>query len=331
MTERAQEPAGVVGLGMMGGEAARHALAAGYQVYGYDVTDAAMARFAGAGGQRALSPADVARRCPVALTSLPSIRAFRDVIGGPEGIAASGAAGHVVVETSTLPLSEKEWGHELLARNGITLLDCTLSGTGGQMRSKDIVVYASGDAAAVKRCLPLLETFSRKVYELGDFGNGSRMKFIANHLVTIHNVAAAESLLLAKMAGLDLGTVLEAVTDGAGTSRMLEVRGPMMIRNDFSDATMRMDTYQKDIDTIAGFARALHCPLPLFAASAELYRAALGQGLAAQEVASVFTVLARLAGAEPRNPGGEPLPSDRGPLPSDGGPLPPGGDQANAG
>ena len=291
------EPTGVIGLGMMGGGAALHAMAAGYRVYGYDVSDAAMSRFLAAGGQRALSPADVARTCPVVLTSLPSVRAFRDVIDGVAGISASGVTGLVVVETSTLPLSEKEWALRVLADRGITLLDCTLSGTGGQMRTKDIVVYASGDPAAVRRCRPVLETFSRRVYELGAFGNGSRLKFIANHLVTIHNVAAAESLVLAKLAGLDLNVVLQAVCDGAGTSRMLEVRGPMMIRNDFLDATMRVDTYQKDIDIISAFARDLHCPLPLFAASAEFYRAAFRQGMAAQDTASVFAVLAQLAGA----------------------------------
>ena len=295
MTER--EPVGVIGLGIMGGGAALHALAADYPVHGYDISDAAMSRFLAAGGQRALSPAGVAQACPVVLISLPSVQAFRDVVDGADGISASGAAGRVVVETSTLPVREKEWAFRVLADAGITLLDCTLSGTGGQMRTRDIVVYASGDPEAIRRCRPVLDTFSRKVCDLGAFGNGSRVKFIANHLVTIHNVAAAESLLLAKLAGLDLDVVLQAVSDGAGTSRMLEVRGPMMVAGDFSDAMMRMDTYQKDIDIISAFGRDLHCPLPLFAASAEFYRAALSHGMAAQDTASVFTVLERLAAA----------------------------------
>jgi L-threonate 2-dehydrogenase len=284
---------GVIGLGMMGGGIARHALAAGYRVCGYDVSSAALSRFVGAGGQSADSSAEVVRRCPVVLTSLPSIRAFRDVI---DGICAGGIAGRVVVETSTLPLSEKERAWRKLADMDITLLDCTLSGTGGQMRTKDIVVYASGDPSAIRKCRPVLETFSRKICELGPFGNGSRVKFIANHLVTIHNLAAAESLVLAKAAGLDLEAVLQAVSDGAGTSRMLEVRGPMMIRNDFSDATMRVDTYQKDIDIISAFAHDVHCPLPLFAASTQFYCAALSQGMAELDTASVFAVLAQLAG-----------------------------------
>lgn len=290
------EPIGVVGLGMMGGGMARHALAAGFRVHGYDVADAALSGFGEAGGDAADSPADVARRAGVILLSLPSIRAFREVVDGADGLASSGAAGAVVAETSTLPLAEKEWARDVLAAKDITLLDCTLSGTGGQMREKDIVVYASGAPAAIERCKPAFATFSRRVYETGAFGNGSRLKFIANHLVTIHNVAAAEAMLLAKIAGLDLSATLEAITDGAGTSRMLEVRGPMMVSNDFSDATMRVDTYQKDIDIIGGFAHDLHCPLPVFAASAQIYQAALGQGKAGLDTASVFSVLEVLAG-----------------------------------
>lgn len=296
MSGEGTEPIGVVGLGMMGGGMARHALEAGIRVHGYDVADAAVSGFREAGGDVSGSPADVARQAGVVLLSLPSIRAFREVVDGKDGLSSSGASGAVVAETSTLPLAEKEWARQILAAKDITLLDCTLSGTGGQMREKDVVVYASGEAAAIERCKPVFATFSRRTYEIGAFGNGSRLKFIANHLVTIHNVAAAEALLLAKMAGLDLGSVLEAVSDGAGTSRMLEVRGPMMVRNDFSDATMRVGTYQKDIDIISSFAHDLHCPLPVFAASAEVYQAALSQGKADQDTASVFAVLAGLAG-----------------------------------
>lgn len=296
MSNELTEPIGVVGLGTMGGGIARHALEAGARVYGYDVADAAVTGFRKAGGEAADSPADVARQAGVVLLSLPSIRAFREVVDGADGLSASGADGAVVAETSTLPLAEKEWARDVLAAKGITLLDCTLSGTGGQMREKDIVVYASGATAAIERCKPAFATFSRNVYETGAFGNGSRLKFIANHLVTIHNVAAAEALLLAKMAGLDLSATLDALTDGAGTSRMLEVRGPMMVRNDFSDAHMRVDTYQKDIDIISGFAHDLHCPLPLFAASAQFYQAAQGQGMAGLDTASVFAVLGVFAG-----------------------------------
>ena len=78
-----------------------------------------------------------------------------------------------------------------------------MSGTGAQAAVKDLVVYASGDAAAIARLEPAFLGFARKVYDLGAFGNGSKMKFVANHLVAIHNVAAAEAMVLAMKAGLD--------------------------------------------------------------------------------------------------------------------------------
>jgi putative dehydrogenase len=285
---------GVIGLGMMGGGIARHALGAGFTVHGYDIREDAVAAFRELGGRPATSPGELAERARIVVTSLPSLKAFREVVSL---LAPVLTAGQLVVETSTLPLSEKFWMLGEVQRSGATALDCTLSGTGGQMRTKDIVVYASGDQEAIERCRPLFASFSRGVYALGEFGNGSRIKYIANHLVTVHNVAAAEALLLARAAGLDLQTTLEAISDGAGTSRMLEVRGPMMVAGDYSDATMRVDTYQKDIDTIAGFAHDLHVPLPLFSASALIYQAALSQGRQAEDTAVVFAALQRLVGS----------------------------------
>jgi 3-hydroxyisobutyrate dehydrogenase-like beta-hydroxyacid dehydrogenase len=104
-------------------------------------------------------------------------------------------------------------------------------------------------------------------HHVGAFGAGSK-KFVANLLVAVHNVAAAEALVLAMKAGLDPAMVLKVVGDGAGNSRMLEVRGPMMIKGDYSEAMMKLETWQKDMTIIADFARKLGCQTPLFSASA---------------------------------------------------------------
>src|SRR5437016_845489 len=83
-----------------------------------------------------------------------------------------------------------------------------------------VVVYASGDPAAIERLQPAFLAFARKVHDLGAYGNGSKMKFVANHLVAIHNVAAAEAMVLGRKAGLDPQRVVEVIASGAGTSRM---------------------------------------------------------------------------------------------------------------
>ena len=185
------------------------------------------------------------------------------------------------------------------------MLDCPLSGTGAQAQRKDLVAYLSGDAAAKARARPVLAAMTRQVYDVGAFGNGMKLKIVANLLVTVHNLAAAEALVLAEQAGLDLAMVLTAIGDGAGTSRMFEVRGPAMAARDYAQPGIRAQVYDKDIGIIAAFAAELRSPTPLFSLAAAFYQAALAQGHGDDDTSSVHAVLRQLA------PGGEPsAPSD---------------------
>lgn len=287
---------GVIGLGTMGGQIAAHLLAAGYQVVGRDVAKEPAGALAALGGACAGSAAETAARGDTVIVSLPSVRAFEDVMRGPGGIAGAARPGLAVIEASTLPLDVKEDARRLLEERGATLLDCPISGTGAQLRTKDVVVYASGDAAALARVAPVLAGFSRAVINMGAFGNGTRLKLVANLLVAIHNVAAAEALLVAERSGLDPHAALAALTAGAGTSRMLEVRGPLMVDGAYGTASMRVRTFQKDLDIISAFARALDCPTPMFGAAAQVHLAALAQGHGDDDTASVYAVMRRLAG-----------------------------------
>jgi 3-hydroxyisobutyrate dehydrogenase-like beta-hydroxyacid dehydrogenase len=282
---------GVIGLGNMGLPMAGHLLAAGFAVQGHDVRPEAMDALARAGGTPTASPADAVAGAPMAITSLPSVAALQEVVGGESGLAGAGPDGLILIETSTLPVAAKAEAAAALGRVGAVVLDCPLSGTASQMRARDIAVYASGDPAALKRSHDVLAAFSRVQHEVGAFGNGMRMKLIANHLVAVHHTAAAEALLLARRAGLDPALALQALSDGAGNSRMLEIRGPMMVEGDFSRANIALEVFQKDIGLISDLARAARCPLPLFSAAAQLHLAAMAQGRLAEDPACVFAVL----------------------------------------
>ena len=144
------------------------------------------------------------------------------------------ARGSIIIETGTLPLAAKAKARDRLAEKGIILLDCTLSGTGAQAKNRDLAVYASGDAAAIKEVAPVMDGFARITYEVGEFGNGMKMKLVANLLVAIHNVAAAEAILLGARSGLDPAMIVEVVADGAGGSRMFQVRGPAMVNRSWT-------------------------------------------------------------------------------------------------
>ena len=287
---------GQVGLGIMGGAFAKHLRAAGYHVVGYDVAPAALKVLTRAGGEAAASGAEVAARTKIIITSLPSPAAMEDAFFGKLGIAAGARPGSIVIEASTMTLELKERIRRRLARRGVTLLDCPISGTGAQAAAKDIAVYASGTRSAYHRCRPVFEGFARSTYYCGAFGVGSKLKFVANLLVTIHNLSTAEAMVVGEKAGIDLKLLYRVIADGAGTSRMFEVRGPMMVARHYLPPHMKARIYQKDIDIIRGYVRALRCPTPLFDGSIPFYMAALEQGMGEEDTAAIHAVLRQRAG-----------------------------------
>jgi 3-hydroxyisobutyrate dehydrogenase-like beta-hydroxyacid dehydrogenase len=292
------EAVGQIGLGIMGGAFAKHLLAAGFAVMGFDPDRRRAGEFRRRGGRAAASGAAVAARCGTIITSLPSIKACEAVFLARDGIAARARRGTVVIETSTMPLATKIAVHEACAARGITVLDCPISGTGAQAAAKDISVYASGERLAVEMCEEVFAGFARSMHYCGAFGNGTKLKFVANLLVTVHNLAAAEAIVLGLKSGLDLDLLFKVIRDGAGNSRMFEVRGPLMVANDYSEAHMKCEVYQKDIDVIGDYAAQLRCPTPLFEASKAYYSAALAQGHARDDTAAICAVLERMAGIE---------------------------------
>jgi 3-hydroxyisobutyrate dehydrogenase-like beta-hydroxyacid dehydrogenase len=294
---------GMIGLGIMGSAMSASLMRAGYKVVGYDVLPTRRHEHRKAGGTVARNCREVAKAGEIMVTSLPSADALMDTAAE---LCKSAWSNRIVIETSTLPIPVKEEARKLLATRGILLLDCPLSGTGSQARAKDLVVYASGDRKAYSRIAPVLDGFSRAQYYVGAFGAGSKMKFVANLLVAIHNVAAAEAMVLARKSGLDPAMVVKVIADGAGNSRMFEVRGPMMVKGDYSDAAMKVQVWQKDMTIIGEFARKLDCPTPLFSASAPIYTAAMAMGRSAEDTASVCAVLEQMANCQRRPVRGKP-------------------------
>jgi L-threonate 2-dehydrogenase len=286
---------GIVGLGIMGGAMAAGLLEDGIFVDGYDVSPDARAAFTAVGGRVVPSPSALAKGMYLVITSLPSSEALAAVINGPGGLAESAPPGLLVVETSTLPLSDKEAARRNLEERGALLIDCPISGTGAQAITRDLVFFASGEATAVDRARPVLERLARRVEYVGPFGAGSKLKYVANLLVAVHNVATAEAVLLAKAAGLDLRMVYDVLITSAASSRILQLRMPLMVDNQYKPATTKMETFSKDIEIIHEWAAALACPTPLLSAVRPVYAAAIAQGMADLDTAAVCAVLESMA------------------------------------
>jgi len=284
---------GVIGLGIMGGAFAQNLVAAGWRVVGYDIAIARQRALAKAGVEIAADAAAVARNAAVIITSLPNPAALASTA---VAIAKAKVPRRVIVEASTFTIEDKTKAEAVLRKAGHVLLDCPVSGTGAQAKTKDIVVYASGGAAEIKKLRPLFAAFSRGVYDLGAFGNGSRMKYVANLLVAINNVASAEAMVLGMKAGLPPQLVYELVKAGAANSRVFELRAPMMVKNDYRDVTMKISIWQKDMDVIGGYARKIAVPTPMFDASKAIYAKARRGGYDDQDTAAVCAVLEKMAG-----------------------------------
>jgi L-threonate 2-dehydrogenase len=279
---------GIIGLGIMGGAIARNLVERGWRVIGFDTDAARCAELSTANVAIAADVGQVARDAPIIMTSLPSPAAVEQVA---REIAGSKQSPRIVVELSTLTIADKIRFETILKKAGHIALDCPLSGTGAQAKNRDLIVYASGDSNAIAQCMRLFADFARQSADLGKYGNGSRMKFVANHLVAIHNVATAEAMILAERAGLDPKMVVDMVGPGAGGSRMFQMRAPMMVAGAYQPATMKVSTWQKDMAVIAEFAEDVGCATPMFTLTQPVYAEAMALGLGDQDTAAVFEVL----------------------------------------
>jgi 3-hydroxyisobutyrate dehydrogenase/glyoxylate/succinic semialdehyde reductase len=282
----------------MGGAIARNLVERGWRVIGFDTDATRRAELALANVAIAGDVGQVARDAPIIMTSLPSPAAVEQVA---QEIASSGQSARIVVELSTLSIADKLRFDSILKKAGHIALDCPLSGTGAQARNRDLIVYASGDSSAIAQCSELFSDFAKQSADLGQFGNGSRMKFVANHLVAIHNVATAEAMVLAERAGLDLKIVVDLVGPGAGGSRMFQMRAPMMVEGIYEPATMKVSTWQKDMAIIAEFADDVGCETPLFTLTQPVYTEAMAMGLGDQDTAAVFEVLKKTIVTPPKS------------------------------
>jgi putative dehydrogenase len=284
---------GFIGLGIMGSAMSANLIKAGFEVFGYDPVAAARTRLRKAGGTPCESAADVARHCGRIVLSLPSEGALDSIAAE---LVGAGISDRLLAECSTLPEPAKLRARDTLQATGITLLDCPLSGTGAQALTRDLAVYASGDAAAIAEFGPVFDGFARIRYDVGGFGNGIRMKLVANLLVAIHNVSTAEAILLGERSGLDAAQIVRVVADGAGGSRMFQVRGPVMVKRNWDEATMKVGIWQKDMRLIQEALQRTNTPAPLFCASMPIYNAAMALGHGDDDTAAVYSVLEQMAG-----------------------------------
>jgi putative dehydrogenase len=279
--------AGVIGLGIMGGEFAGHLAESGFPTLGCDLLPERMEALHSRGGHTRPAPRYVADEAEIIITSLPSVDSLEDALFGENGVTAAKRGGLLIVETSA---------RERLERAGIAMLDAPVSGTGSQAKAKDITIFVSGDEEAFRHAEPVLARFLSVIRYVGPFGAGSKIKYVANLLVAIHTLAAAEAIAFAEKAGLDPKEVVQLLKGSGATSKMIEVRGSSMADGSYTSAQMKIDVFQKDLDIIGEFARTAGAPVPLFSAAVPYFTSARSLGMGLYDVGAVVEVLRHMAG-----------------------------------
>ena len=285
---------GIVGLGLLGSAVASRLLAAGHAVVGHDLRADRLAALEAMGGKPVGSAAAAARASEAVITLLPSLPAVEEVILGAAGLAAVLRPEQPVIQMSTISPALTERLDAALRARGLAFLDTPVSGTSGMVARGDGIIFVGGERGLYDRWRPVLEAVLPHSVYIGRAGQAMVLKLIANLLVALHSAAAAEALTMARRAGLDLPLALDVLARSAATSRMLEVRGPMMAREEFP-AQMKLDLFMKDLHLIQDAAAAAGAAVPLTDVAERLYAAAAGAGHDQEDLSVVVRAFADLA------------------------------------
>ena len=287
---------GIIGLGPMGGNIAEILLGKKFTVVGYDIVAANMDRLAASGLVAVSSATEAAEKADVLISSLPSAKALRDVV---EQVLKHDRADQVLIECSTLAVNDKIQAHDQLRTGGKILLDCPISATPAMLAKMMASIHISGDKDAYERCLPVFEGFTASNFYVGEVGNGSKMKILANYLVHVHVTAAAECMVMGQKAGLDPQLIYDVLKASAGTSKMFEIRGAMMAKSDYREGGGTMfAVLDKDAGIITEFAASVKAPIDLYVISRQRMMSAMATGLGHLDTSAVCKFIETTAGID---------------------------------
>ncbi|MGI9381601.1 MAG: L-threonate dehydrogenase, partial [Methyloligellaceae bacterium] len=271
MSETSMETVAVIGLGSMGWGAALSLIRAGYTVRGADIREPVLNRLKEEGGVPCRTAADAARGAGVVLIFVVNAEQTEDVVFGQTGVLDTLAPGSLIVSCATVPPAfAEQLGARVEARE-MLLIDGPVSGGAAKAEAGEMVIMASGPAAAFDAAAGVFEAISGKVYRLGDdIGSGSRMKMINQLLAGVHIAVACEAVTLGVRAGIDPDQLYEVITECAGSSWMFENRVPHILAGDYAPKSA-VDIFVKDLGIVLETGKALKFPLPIAAIAHQLF------------------------------------------------------------
>ncbi len=294
MASSSRQSLGWIGSGVMGSSMCGHLLEAGYPVTIFSRTRARAAALIECGAEWADTPAEVASCSEVVFTMVGFPSDVREVVLGERGTLAGVQPGSILVDmTTSEPSLAKEIRAAALGR-GVESIDAPVSGGDVGARNATLSIMVGGDTAAIERVRPLFEIMGKTIVRQGAAGSGQHAKMVNQVLIATLMIGVCEALLYAYKAGLDLETVLEAVSGGAAGSWSLTNYAPRMLKGDFEPGFF-VEHFIKDMEIALGEARRMNLALPGLALAHELYLALRAQGGGRKGTQALLLALARLS------------------------------------
>ena len=283
-----------IGLGMMGGPMAENLLKKGHPLVVYDIDERKVRQFVDLGAQAATGPADAARQASILISMVDTTAQAEEVIAGPDGFIQSVQSGDVILSMSTIDLMALRRLHPKLAAKGVELLDSPVTGMEKGAKEGTLNAYVGGDAAALEKVLPVLQSMATKITHFGAIGQGLAMKLINNMLFQVNRVLIIEGLALGAKAGLDPRQMFETISGTTGNSVAFQYSAPRILDRQFDG--IRMDITYKDVELQTELAKSLGMPMFMANTALQVYQMARAQGLGDKDGVAVVQMYEKWTG-----------------------------------
>ncbi len=288
---------GFIGLGAMGGRITKRLLAAGHTVTGYNRTRSKAQWLLDAGMQWADTPLAVTEASDIIFTMVTNTKALQEVTGGQHGILAGLKEGKIYIDMSTVsPTFSRELAQKV-EEKGAQMLDSPVSGSVATLEQGQLLLMVGGNKELMEQLKPILLAIGPKVNYVGDHGQAVLMKIALNLSLAVQFMAFSEGILLAEKGGIPRETAYEIWMNSVLAAPSIKYRAPFIF-NMPEEAWFDVNMMQKDLLLAMELGREFDVPLPTVAISNEILTSARAMGLAKQDFAVMFHVLARMAGLD---------------------------------
>lgn len=294
---------GFVGLGAMGKPMATNLLAAGYEVYAFDLVEAAVQEMEGKGAKSCKSAGEVASQADAIICSLPNAKIVEGVMCGKDGVLSHCKKGNIIIDMSSVAPNSTKAMAKKAAEYDVSYIDAPVSGGVSGAAAGTLTIMVGADDETFAKVKPVFDVLGKNIYHVGEVGGGDAIKMVNNLLLGCNMAALSEALTLGVKCGLSVETMREVISVSSGRSYALDAKLEKFIMADQFNGGFAVDLQYKDLGLALEASRDERVPLPMTAAAVQVYEAARAKGQGREDMSSVVKVWEDLTGAKIRGSG----------------------------